>query len=111
MGIEVATNIDIPKVLKKIDNDAFWTFAANEWHRLYMHYVPCDTRRLYEDVIIRPKEITHNAPYASEVYSHNRNYRIDKHIFATSQWDKHAAPTQGQKLVSAMQEYVDRGMK
>lgn len=110
-GIEVTTNIDIPRVLKKIDNDAFWTYAAGTWHKLYRHYVPCDTGQLYNNVIIRPKEIEHCADHATKVYVNNRNYRIDKHIFATSQWDKHAAPSQGQKLVSAMQKYVDRGMR
>lgn len=110
-GIEVTTNIDIPRVLKKIDNDAFWTFAASEWHRLYARYVPYRNGDLYNNVTIKPKEVVHNMPYASEVYSTNRRYRTRPHDLATSQWDKHAAPTQGQKLVSAMQKYVDRGMK
>lgn len=110
-GITVTTDIDIPKAIKKINNDKFWTFAASEWHRLYAHYVPYRSGDLYKNVTIRPKEIEHNEPYAKEVYSTNKNYRKDHHALATCQWDKHATPTQGPRLIQSLQNYVDRGLK
>ncbi|MBQ5851520.1 MAG: hypothetical protein IIW54_12045 [Lachnospiraceae bacterium] len=111
-GITVTTDIDIPKAIKKIDNDKFWTFAAKEWHKHYKHYVPYRTGNLYNNVTIRPKEIEHNAGYAKDVYLINRNYRRGKHehMFATCQWDKHAVPTQGPRFIQSLQNYIDRGL-
>lgn len=108
-GIEVTTDIDIPKVLRKIDNDEFWLYAASEWHRLYKHYVPYRGGELYNNVTIRPKEIIHNAPYAKEVYTVNKNYRVGQHLYPSCYWDVKAVPTQGQKLVAALQKFVDMG--
>lgn len=110
-GVTITTSVDIPRAIKKIDNDKFWIFAASEWHRLYDHYVPYRKGDLYRNVTIRPKEITHNVSYAKEVYFTNKNYRKDYHMFAACQWDKHAAPAQGSKLIQSLQNYVDRGMK
>lgn len=108
-SVKAETSIDIPKHLKEIRNSTFWTFAASEWHRLYSPFVPMQTGNLYENVIIRPNEIEHTAPYARAVYEKNRNYRTDKHPKATCKWDAAAISTQKQKLIHAMQEYVDSG--
>ena len=103
MRFEVTTDIDIPKAMKKIVNNEFWMFATSEWYRLISPYTPRDTGMLYQNVTIRPKEITYNAPYAKEVYTTNKRYRKDKNPMAVCYWDKKAIPTQGPKLIEAMQ--------
>lgn len=121
----------------KIMNDtAFWTFAATEWHRLYSPYVPVgDSGNLRDQVDIRPKEITHTVPYAHYQYEgivygpnipisdgvkttkfisppHKRptgarlKYRSGK---ASAKWDQAAAGTQLPKLVDSLQAYIDSG--
>lgn len=110
MGVTVESHIDIPRNLQKVDNDAFWIFAANEWWRLYFPWVPFDTGTLARQVHITPKQIEHTAPYAYTTYNgRHRRFRKDKHPLASAHWDKAAAPTQGHKLISAMQAYVDSG--
>lgn len=101
-------NINTRRLLNKVNNDrAFWTFAATEWHRLYEPYVPMHHGTLKDTVSIRPKEIEHTVPYARYQYNGtNFRFRRDK---ACAKWDKAAAPTQGPKLASAMQKYIDSG--
>ena len=107
--ITVINNVDVPKNVRKMNDDALWTFAANEWHRLISPYTPFRTGTLDNNVSIKPREIHYNAPYAAIVYHRNANFRKDKHPLATKEWDKAAIPSQGSKLVSAMQSYVDSG--
>lgn len=107
--IKVTSSIDIPKNLAKINNAAFWKFAHAEWNRLIFPYVPFDTGTLAESVNISADCIEYRAPYASSVYSQNRNFRKDKHPLATARWDEAAEPTQKPKLIEALQAYVDSG--
>lgn len=53
--------------------------------------------------------ILFTAPYAVRNYNGNFNFRTDKHILASSKWDKAAEPTQKPKLVNFMQKYADSG--
>ena len=71
MKIEVTsvTHIDVSKLVELVDNDAFWLFAATEWHRLYTPYVPMDSGSLAQQVTIEPKTITHTSPYAHYQYT------------------------------------------
>jgi hypothetical protein len=41
--ITVINNVDVPKNVRKMNDDALWTFAANEWHRLISPFTPMDT--------------------------------------------------------------------
>lgn len=107
--IEVASSIDIPKNLEKINNSAFRKFAHTEWNRLIFPYVPFNTGTLAESVNISADCIEYRAPYALSVYKNNRNYRKDKHPLASAQWDKAAEPTEKPKLIAALQAYVDSG--
>ena len=109
MTFEVTSNIDIPKHLRAVEDGGFWTFAASTWYKLYFDFVPYRNGQLSEDIVIRPKEIEHKAPYAAAVYSANRNFRRDTHPLASTEWDNAAIPTQGDKLIEAMQKYVDSG--
>ena len=107
--IEVSSNLDIPKELRKINNPAFWKFAHTEWNKLIFPYVPFNTGTLAESTDISAEAITYKTPYASAVYTQNRNFRKDLHPLASSEWDKAAAPTQKPKLIEALQKYVDSG--
>lgn len=102
-------NMDFP-VEKLMNDDAFWTFAATEWHKLYEPYVPMDEGVLKDTVIIRPKEIEHTVPYANYQYEGTgHNFRRDKHPKASAKWDLAAAATQLPKLYSSLQAYIDSG--
>lgn len=133
-SITVKSDINIPENLKKIDNDEFWTFAASEWHRLISPYTPKKTGNLIENVTIRPKEIEYKSPYAHYQYEGkvmgknyhdpdsgfwsplkkkytggNLKYKTDKNKDASKEWDKAAKPKQEEKLIDALQDYVDSG--
>lgn len=109
MRLSVDVNIDIPRNLAKIRDPAFWTFAATEWHRLYMPYVPMMTGALMSKVVITPGQIEHTVPYAASTYNNSRRFRKDLHPLASREWDQAARPTQEPKLIQAMQGYVDAG--
>lgn len=101
--------IDIPKHLRKVNDDKFWKFAAQQWHRLYYPYIPYRLGNLADDVDINPHVIEHKAIYAVRMYNGNFNFRKDEHPLASREWDKAAKPTQLPKLIRAMQAYVDSG--
>ncbi|MEA4831000.1 hypothetical protein SDC9_103596 [bioreactor metagenome] len=109
-GFTVTANIDIPVHLKRIHNDAFWKFAANEWKRLYTPWVPYRTGTLSQQTTITPGEISHTVPYAYKTYNGiGMHFRKNKHPLASAEWDKAAEPSQKGKLIDAMQNYVDSG--
>ena len=109
MNISVETNIDVPRRLRQINDDGFWTYAATEWWRLYSPFVPMQEGNLMETVAITPKQIEHTVPYAHYQYERNLNHASNKHPLASRRWDEAAEPTQKPKLISAMQGYVDSG--
>lgn len=107
IGVDV--NINVQGHMDVIRSDAFWTYAASEWHRLYSPYVPMDTGTLMNTVAIRPKEIEHTQPYARRMYEGHFNFRKDKHPKASRKWDIAAAPTQAKSLERSLQAYLDSG--
>ena len=107
--VDAAIHIEVNKHLNAVRSDAFWTYAASEWHRLYSPYVPMDEGMLMNTVVIRPKEIEHTVPYARRMYEGHFNFRKDKHPKASRQWDKAAAPTQAKSLKRSLQAYIDSG--
>lgn len=104
-------NVDVHGITSRAKNDrAFWTYAAEEWHRLYEPYVPMDEGVLKDTVTIRPKEIEHTVIYARYQYNGvDFNFRRDKHPKASAKWDQAAAPTQLPRLASSLQAYIDSG--
>ena len=52
MGISVIveSHVDVPERMRAIRDDAFWLYAATEWHRLYTPYVPMQTGALCHTV-------------------------------------------------------------
>jgi hypothetical protein len=69
INVTSVSHIDVDKIVGMVDNDAFWTFAATEWWKLYQPYVPMDSGTLSQQVTIEPKTITHTAPYAHYQYT------------------------------------------
>lgn len=111
MELRVRSEVDIPRAIKRIDNDPFWTFAASEWNRLIYPFVPFDTGALASNTTIEPKKIIYEQEYAAAVYKMNANFKKDKHPLATREWDKAAAPSQKSKLIAAMKSYIkERGL-
>ena len=102
-------------------------YAASEWLRLYRKYMPYEPR----STTIEPWVITHSEPYAHYDYEGNvrgPNIPINggesffspkapKYLTGTKlrfakgsdHWDQKAIPTQQDKLVSAMQAFIDGG--
>lgn len=133
MKLTVINKLNIPNILSRLDDDKLWEFGASEWHKLISLYTPMQEGILFEDVTIRPKEIEYNHPGGNYIYrgilmvdpdtgssyakkgakkvytSKQLEYQKDKHPLATKEWDKAAQPTQGPKLVNAMQGYINSG--
>ncbi len=95
--------------MQQIQDDRFWKFAAQEWHRLYSPYVPMQTGNLVSNVSIEPKQITHNVPYAFRQYNGQFKFRKDKHPLACGKWDVAAKPSQESKLLNTLQNYIESG--
>lgn len=108
--VKVTSQINIPAVMKKINDDTFWTFAANEWHRMISPFTPFRTGMLDQNVDIQPKEIHYNMYYAPFVYHKNANFRKDQHPLASREWDAAAVAAGADKeLIASMQGYIDSG--
>ena len=131
------TMLDLKGHADKVMQDkAFWTFAASEWHRLYSPYVPSgDSGNLRDQVVITPGEIEHTVPYAHYQYEglvYGPNYPISENgrivgYFspphkkptgaklkysnpkASAHWDQAAAGTQLPNLITSLQDYIDSG--
>lgn len=101
IGVEKLYN-EIPRRLMTADD--FWTFAANEWHRLISKYTPKDTGTLMNNVTIKPKQIEYNSPYAMHVYHGDRmNFRKDQNPLACAHWDEAAQESELPKLIQVLQ--------
>lgn len=109
MHISIETDVDVPRRLRQINDDAFWTFAATEWWRLYSPYTPKQEGLLISTVSITPKQAEHTVPYAHCQYEGDFNHASNKNPLASRRWDQAAEPTQKPKLIRAMQKYVDSG--
>jgi hypothetical protein len=108
--VKVTSQINIPGVMKKINDNTFWTFAANEWHRMISPFTPFRTGNLDQNVDIQPKEIHYNMYYAAEVYHKNAKFRKDIHPLASREWDAAAvAAGAGDDLIASMQGYINSG--
>lgn len=119
MSFSVEARINTQELLSRVRNPSFWSFAANEWHRLITPYTPMETGVLAESVNIKGESgggfVEYTAPYAHYQYSgrshggRKLNYSREKHPLASAEWDKAAEPVQKPKLVRAMQKYIDTG--
>ena len=111
MRIEVDMEIDINvgRLVKKVNNNELGLYAATSWHRLYTPYVPYVTGDLCNTVRLGPWQIHHTVPYAHKMYTGRFNFTRDLHPLASRKWDKAAQSTQKRKLIRELQEFIDRG--
>ena len=110
ISITVKSNVNAAKYKQQIENDdAFWTFAATEWHRLYAPYTPYKTGMLDNTVSISPKQIKHTVPYARYQYHGDFRHTQTYHPKASAKWDEAAEPTQKPALISSLQAYIRSG--
>ena len=107
-NVVVVDNVNIAKYSDRLESDrGLWTFAANEWYRLMEQYTPMDTGTLFKSVLIEPKEIHYVMEYAPRVYKGDHmHFQKTHHSLACAHWDKAAKPTQGPKLVRAIEGYI-----
>ena len=121
------------EILKAVRGGNVGKYAAEQWLKFYKPYLPINRGELGKNVEIEPWKVTHIGPYAhyqyvGEVYGpsfpvqggdafrspkekhkHPTGRRLHyKNPRAAAEWDKAAAPTQGPKLVRAIQDYIDR---
>ena len=110
MKIDITAKINIPKNIRKIDNDIFWKYAASSWHRIYSPFVPNRTGNLMEDVTILPKQIEHNAEYGMAMYFGNFKFSTSQSSAATRLWDKKAIlAKKDEQLIRDLQKYINSG--
>lgn len=137
MELKIENHINIPNVLLKVENPAFWKYAANEWWKLLTPYTPMETGATFETVKVKGEKSTGLIEYTSpqahylyrgelmvdpatgssfarfgakKVYT-GKELEISKerHPLASKEWDKAAEPLQKPKLIRAMQGYIDSG--
>ena len=114
MKVSVESHIDVAANIKKIRNPEFWKFGANEWWKLISPYTPMNSGNLFENVEMNGEygigTIKYKSIYSVKVYNGKGFYfRKDKHPLACAEWDKAAVPQQKDKLITAMQKYIDSG--
>lgn len=103
-------NIDIPRAIAKVDCDALWLYAAQQWQILIAPLIPMDSGALMTTVSITPGQIEYKVPYAVTVYFANWNWNKNKHPLATGQWDLVAISLGYDKiLIKQMQAFIDNG--
>lgn len=107
-GITVIDHVNITKYADRLENDSgLWTFAANTWYKLMEPYTPMDTGTLFKSVLIEPKQIHYVMDYAVRVYKGDHmNFQKTHHALACAHWDQAAIPTQGPKLIKALDDYI-----
>lgn len=106
--VKIEVVLDEPSILKKVKNDRFGLFVAQEWKRLISPYTPRRDGILEDTAQVRPFEIEYIQPYSAYVYyGEDFNFRRDSNPYATHHWDN-AAENGGQrtKLTNAANKYL-----
>ena len=137
MELKIENHVNIPSIMLKVENPAFWKYAASEWWKLLTPYTPMDTGTMSESVKLTGEAKTglveYRAPYAHYLYrgelmvdpatgssyakqgakkvyaGQDLKISMEKHHRASKEWDKAAEPLQKPKLIRAMQGYIDSG--
>lgn len=66
--ISAKVELNIPRILDKVENDKFGLFLAHKWKRLINPYTPHRTGNLERNVVYRPFEIEYLSPYSHYQY-------------------------------------------
>lgn len=89
--ITVRVDLNEAQISRKVQNDRFGLFVANEWKRLIDPYTPRDTGTTQDTAKITSWTITYGTRYARYVYyGVNMNFQ-HKNPYSTYKWDKAAA--------------------
>ena len=67
--ISAKVELNIPRILDKVENDKFGLFLAHKWKRLINPYTPHRTGNLERNVQYRPFEIEYLSPYSHYQYN------------------------------------------
>lgn len=139
MRIDFEWKKPLPQIAKEKINSDVILFTANECRRHMTKYVPAQNLVLSQDVSIYEENgigiVEYRSPYAhyqweGELYvssvtgssfAVHGEYKVPtgipleqhgfKHPLATSHWDKAMWAADGQKVVNAVQRFIDRGSK
>lgn len=68
MVTNVKVELNVPKILNKVENEKFGNFLAHEWKRLINPYTPHRTGNLERNVTYKPFAIKYVSPYAAYQY-------------------------------------------
>lgn len=66
--VDVKVNLDMPRILSKLENDSFGLFLIHEWKRLINPFTPHREGILEDNVAYRPFEMTYMEPYSHYMY-------------------------------------------
>lgn len=61
-------NLNMPRILNKVENDEFGLFLAKEWKGLISPYTPRRNGQLWRNVVYEPFKITYKENYAHYMY-------------------------------------------
>ncbi len=96
--MNVRIDLNEPKILAKVQNDRFGTFAAKSWKTLIDPYTPRDTGLMQDTAEIQPFKIiyrgakTSNGKYYAGYVYYNRGANFKKNNpYSTHEWDIAAA--------------------
>ena len=137
VNVKVASNISVPKYLKKVNDKNFWKFTAVQFWRHMFPYIDMDTGMLATttDVTVAKKdmklsdstianialnsgniqgfegsaEIVFEAPYASVRHSYEGPRKNRHSPKATGNFDEVALKNHKDDLLAEMQGYIDSG--
>lgn len=109
MKINVNVDINADKIANRVIDKDVKKFANQTWYRLYQEFVPMQEGNLYDDTEVTDEYIWHKAPYANKMYrGKDFDFSKKEHRFATSEWDKVAFKSQGDKLKKDIENYIKR---
>lgn len=67
--VSIDVKINMPKVLNKVENEAFGLFLIREWKRLINPFTPHRDGNLERNVLYNPFAVTYLSPYAHYMYN------------------------------------------
>lgn len=67
-NVKVELNLNMPRILNKVENDQFGLFLAREWKRLINPFTPHRTGNLERIVEYKPFQIKYLSPYSHYQY-------------------------------------------
>lgn len=66
--VKVHVQLNMPRILNKVENDKFGLFLIKEWKRLINPFTPHRNGQLENNVVYRPFAVTYKEPYSHYMY-------------------------------------------